>query len=160
MSIRPPSHPPGYEIIKNSKTYSMTSICSNCGHRQTIQIKKGSKVFRKTLDILCNRCGCQTLNLNAVIIWLASIGIDSVGNMQLLLSFVWPRRYRGIYNLLQGVNTVKSLPKPQVRPANWPRYMEILEEIEMFAEHGKLKVVHISEQWTFKFTTNLESLHK
>lgn len=59
--MRPPSHAPGYENIKDSKIYTMVAVCSNCKHRQIIEIKKGNKVSHKILDILCDRCGCQTL---------------------------------------------------------------------------------------------------
>lgn len=55
---------------------------------------------------------------------------------------------------------MKHATKIQPKPANWPMFMEVIEEIEMFAEHGKLKVVHHSEQRMFKFTTNLEIYHK
>ena len=52
------------------------------------------------------------------------------------------------------------------QPVNWPKYMEIVEDIDMFCEHGKLKVMYTSKYQDgnrianriFKITTNLEYL--
>lgn len=60
--MRPSEHPPGYKNTKDSKTYTMKAICSNCGNRQNIKIPKGTRYIsltptRKT----CSKCGCYTL---------------------------------------------------------------------------------------------------
>ena len=52
---------------------------------------------------------------------------------------------------------MKQATKPQAcRSSNWPLYMEIEEEIDMFCEHGKLKVQSTTKDRIFKITTNLE----
>lgn len=54
---------------------------------------------------------------------------------------------------------MKQVIKPQAcRPSNWPMYMDVEEEIDMFCEHGKLKVQSTTKDRIFKITTNLEYL--
>ena len=45
----------------NDDTYATGAKCTNCGHAQTVQIKKGTTISNELAATCCDHCGCYTL---------------------------------------------------------------------------------------------------